>query len=64
MYKPFKPQPQRFWEKYAIVPFFLAFASLGCCAAYAIAKEVKREDAFLKEGCVLKHHTNVKRDSR
>ncbi|MBR5130479.1 MAG: hypothetical protein IKV03_04575 [Alphaproteobacteria bacterium] len=64
MYKPFKPQPQRFWEKYAIVPFLLVFASLSGCATYAIAKEVKREEALLKEECALRHNIEAKRSVR
>ncbi|MBR5130480.1 MAG: hypothetical protein IKV03_04580 [Alphaproteobacteria bacterium] len=43
------PQPERFWEKYAIVPFFMAFLSVGCTMGYFIAKEVEKEQKFYKE---------------
>ena len=49
MYKPFEPQPQRFWEKYAIIPFFLAFASVGLTMGYGIAKQNEKDMHEIKE---------------
>jgi hypothetical protein len=43
MDKHFTPQPERFWEKYAIVPFFLAFAALNCGIGYLVVQDTKKE---------------------
>ena len=65
MYKPFEPQPQRFWEKYAIVPFFLAFLSVGCGMGYLVNKEIEKEQEFYKEWYSKeKQQYNVTRNMR
>ena len=43
MYKPYEPKPEGFWEKYAIIPFFLAFASMGLTMGYGIAKQNEKD---------------------
>lgn len=48
-YEPYKPKPEGLWEKYAIIPFFLAFATMGLTMGYGIAKQSERDRQEAKE---------------
>ena len=54
MEKHFTPQPERFWEKYAIVPFFLAFTALNCSIGYLATKDIKKEQESFRQECKVK----------
>ena len=48
-YEPYEPKPEGFWEKYALIPFFLAFASVGLTMGYGIAKQNEKDMQDVKE---------------
>lgn len=44
MKKHFELPEESFWEKYAIIPFFLVFASMGLSIGYLVEQEKQKED--------------------
>ena len=64
MDKHFTPQPERFWEKYAIVPFFLAFATLAGGMGYLVTKETKNEMDCYKQEYAEQRQIDIKKNSR
>ncbi len=48
-YEPYKPKPEGLWEKYAIIPFFLAFAAAGMVMGNAIDKQNQKDINDAKE---------------
>ena len=60
MKRHFEPQPERFWEKYAIIPFFLAFAAAGVGFGYMAAKdrqdEIKEIEKYEMKEFLQKQH--------
>ena len=51
------------WERYAIVPFFIAFASLFAVMGYGINKEQQKGRALLKQN-QERQYQKINRDSR
>ncbi len=55
MYKTFEPKKERWWEKYALIPFFLAFGSVFCGMGYLIAKDVQKDMEELKQENITRY---------
>lgn len=64
MDKHFTPQPERFWEKYAIVPFFLAFAALNCGIGYLVVQDIKKEQKSFQQEQRIKNQFDITKNMR
>ena len=64
MERHFTPQPERFWEKYAIIPFFLAFAALNCGIGYLVTKDIKKEQESLQQEHRIKNQFDMTKNIR
>ena len=64
MERHFTPQPERFWEKYAIIPFFLAFAALNCGIGYLAVQDIKKEQKSFQQEHRIKNQFDMTKNIR